>query len=163
MPSFISQRLELLHEIDCKIVSLLDNMSTIFQTYGTRPSGSDQEKKDQMVDQTKNIYSILSTIAIDLRKEVKIMNDNIGVYDKNEDDVMILPVSVTQKNTKLGEKKLMQELAELDKLDLVVNESGEAKTGDVKEEVIGAGDVKADMSDKMEEDGQAPESTDMEV
>ena len=45
------------------------------------------------------------------------MDDNIGAYDKNDDNVMILPISnVDQKNTKLGRKRLNLELAELKRL-----------------------------------------------
>lgn len=106
--SFIDQRLDSLYEIDCKIVSLLDNISGVFETY---TNGSDT--KEQFSSQSETIYKLLSEIAINLRKEIKLMDDNIGVYDKNDDKVMILPISVDQKNTKLGEKKLQQELNEI--------------------------------------------------
>lgn len=106
--SFINQRLDSLYEIDCKIVSLLDSISGIFESYA---NGSDA--KDQFSNQSETIYKLLSEVAITLRKEVKIMDDNIGVYDKNDDKVMILPISVDQKNTKLGEKKLQQILNEM--------------------------------------------------
>lgn len=106
--SFIDQRLDSLYEIDCKIVSLLDSISGVFESYS---NGSDA--KDQFSNQSETIYKLLSEVAITLRKEVKIMDDNIGVYDKNDDKVMILPISVDQKNTKLGEKKLQQILNEM--------------------------------------------------
>lgn len=117
--SFIDKRLNALHEIDCKIVSLLDNLSTVFQTYSTPSKVNDSQQNNQLREtfesQTKGIYNLISTVAIDLRKEVKIMDDNIGVYDKNEDGVMILPISVDQKNSTLGGKKLNHELAQMDK------------------------------------------------
>ncbi|CAH2353768.1 putative mediator of RNA polymerase II transcription subunit 11 [[Candida] railenensis] len=117
--TFIQERLNSLHEIDCKIVSLLDSMSTIFQTY-TTPKSSDalsqNELREQFELQTKSIYNLVSTVAIDLRKEVKVMDDNIGVYDKNEDGVMILPISVDQKNSTLGDKKMKYELSQMDKI-----------------------------------------------
>lgn len=113
--NFVQERLDSLYEIDCKIVSLLDNMSSLFQTYST-PKSSDNdltEQKDQMKAQTKNIYNAISNVAIGLRKEVKIMDENIGVYNKNKDGIMILPISVDQKNTTLGTKKLNDEIKEL--------------------------------------------------
>jgi mediator of RNA polymerase II transcription subunit 11 len=44
------------------------------------------------------------------------MDENIGVYNKNKDNVMILPISVDQKNTKLGALKLNRQLSQLDLL-----------------------------------------------
>lgn len=108
--NFIQERLDLLYEIDCKVVSLLDQFSTIFQSFYTKD-------KEQFSEQTTTIYSTLSKVAIDLRKEIKIMDDNIGVHDKNDDGVMILPITnVDQKNTKLGRKRLNLEVEELKKL-----------------------------------------------
>lgn len=108
--NFIQERLDSLYEIDCKVVSLLDQFSTIFQSFYTKD-------KEQFSEQTSTIYSTLSKVAIDLRKEIKIMDDNIGVHDKNDDGVMILPITnVDQKNTKLGRKRLNLEVEELKKL-----------------------------------------------
>ena len=110
--NFIQSRLDALYAIDSNIVSLLDNLSLVFETYHTSPTSV----KTQFPEQVETIYETLSKIAIDLRKEVKIMDDNIGVYDKNADGVMILPISVDQKNTQLGYKRLNEEVKELDKL-----------------------------------------------
>lgn len=108
--NFIQERLDSLYEIDCKVVSLLDQFSTIFQSFYNKD-------KEQFSEQTTTIYSTLSKVAIDLRKEIKIMDDNIGVHDKNDDGVMILPITnVDQKNTKLGRKRLNLEVEELKKL-----------------------------------------------
>ncbi|KGQ86716.1 hypothetical protein MG1_05088 [Candida albicans GC75] len=108
--NFIQERLDSLHEIDCKVVTLLDQFSSIFQSFYTK-------SKEDFSQQTSDIYSTLSKVAIDLRKEIKIMDDNIGAYDKNDDNVMILPITnVDQKNTKLGRKRLDLELAELKRL-----------------------------------------------
>lgn len=108
--NFIQERLDSLHEIDCKVVTLLDQFSSIFQSFYTK-------SKEDFSQQTSDIYSTLSKVAVDLRKEIKIMDDNIGAYDKNDDNVMILPISnVDQKNTKLGRKRLNLELAELKRL-----------------------------------------------
>lgn len=110
--NFIQSRLDALYAIDSNIVTLLDNLSLVFDTYHTSPTSI----KSQFPNKVESIYDTLSKIAIDLRKEVRIMDDNIGVYDKNDDGVMILPISVDQKNTQLGRKRLNQEVKELDKL-----------------------------------------------
>ncbi|ODV82091.1 uncharacterized protein CANTADRAFT_45248 [Suhomyces tanzawaensis NRRL Y-17324] len=113
--TFVQERLDSLHEIDCKIVSLLDDVSNLFQTYSESRSDP-KDVKELFSKQTKSIYGTLSKVAIDLRKEVRFMDENIGVYDKNNDNVMILPISVDQKNTNLGRKKMDEQLGQLDKL-----------------------------------------------
>ncbi|KAK6895022.1 Mediator of RNA polymerase II transcription subunit 11 [Candida tropicalis] len=132
--NFIQERLDSLYEIDyslyeidCKVVSLLDQFSTIFQSFYTKD-------KEQFSEQTTTIYSTLSKVAIDLRKEIKIMDDNIGVHDKNDDGVMILPITnVDQKNTKLGRKRLNLEVEELKKL-IAEDQSSESQEDiDMKE------------------------------
>lgn len=114
---FIQERLESLHEIDKNIVNLLDSIGTLFDTYidPSRQTTVDMSKtKEKFTMESKQVYGILSSLAIDLRKEVKIMDDNIGVYDKNDDQVMILPITVDQKNTTLGKRKLNEELKKLE-------------------------------------------------
>lgn len=113
---FILKRLESLYEIDKNIVNLLDRVGSLFDTYiePSRQSQVDINKtKDVFVEESRHVYDLLSSLAINLRKEVKIMDDNIGVYDKNDDLIMILPINVDQKNTTLGERKLAEELKKL--------------------------------------------------
>ncbi|KAI5955989.1 MED11 [Candida theae] len=104
--NYIQERLDALSEIDFKIVSLLENFSSFFETYTNKD-------KDQFINGTKQIFDTLSKVAIDLRKEVKHLDDNIGVYNKNKDGIMILPINVDQKNGELGKLKLNAELREL--------------------------------------------------
>ncbi|CAN3360077.1 mediator of RNA polymerase II transcription subunit 11 [Diutina catenulata] len=106
--TFIQERLDALHEVDAKVVQLLDNISTLLEHY------TDNDKS--ITTQTSNIYDLLGNIAIELRKEVKAMDSNIGVYN-NRDNVMILPITVDQKNTVLGRKKLDDELDQLHRLE----------------------------------------------
>lgn len=113
---FIENRLESLNRIDSKVVTLLECISQLFDTYVEPSRQSDvdiQLLKDQFQGGVKQVYGLLSTLAIELRSEVKIMDDNIGVYDKNDNSVMILPISVDHKNTVLGERKLQEELTKL--------------------------------------------------
>ncbi|CUM53691.1 Mediator of RNA polymerase II transcription subunit 11 [Debaryomyces fabryi] len=148
--NFVQERLDSLYEIDCKIVSLLDNMSSLFQTYST-PKSSDNdlsEQKEQLKAQTKTIYNTISNVAIGLRKEVKIMDENIGVYNKNKDGVMILPISVDQKNTTLGKTKLKDEIRELSTI-----VSGEKdKLNDGKQEAIPKKETNTESLEKEKQD-----------
>lgn len=114
---FIQERLESLNDIDVEIVYLLDNIKELFNIY-IEPSRQQKpdvgSTKEQFQDEVSKVYSCLSSIAISLRKEVKIMDDNIGVHNKNEDLVMILPINVDKKNTSLGSRKLEGELKKID-------------------------------------------------
>lgn len=113
---FIQSRLESLNTIDTKVVTLLECISSLFDTYVEPSRQSDVEihqVKAQFKGEVELVYGLLSSLAIELRREVKIMDDNIGVYDKNNDSVMILPISVDHKNTSLGERKLKEELQKL--------------------------------------------------
>lgn len=123
--SFVRERIDSLYDIDCKVVSLLDKMSGFFDTY-SGPKEDIDSVKDSIQEQTRGIYSTLSEVAVELRKEVKIMDENIGCYNKNKDSVMILPLAVDQKNTKLGEMRMKEEITELERF--------LAKDGDVKME-----------------------------
>lgn len=113
---FIQRRLESLNNIDSRVVSLLGCISLLFDTY-VEPSRQNEvdslQIKDQFKPEVNEVYLLISTLAIELRKEVKIMDDNIGVYDKNDDSVMILPINVDHKNTILGKVKLQEELTKL--------------------------------------------------
>lgn len=115
--SFIQSRLEALDAIDSNIVNLLDNLGDLFTTYiepNTHEAVELHTTKEQFIEKTRNVYSLLGSIAVGLRKEVKIMDENIGVFDKNDERVMILPISVERNHTTLGSAKLKQEIAKMD-------------------------------------------------
>lgn len=113
---FIQERLDSLSDIDSRVVELLSSISTLFDTYIAPSRLNDVDKqliKEKFEGEVKQVYGLIGALAIDLRKEVKIVDDNIGTHDKNEDSVMILPISVDHKNTTLGERKLKGELTNL--------------------------------------------------
>lgn len=139
---FIQCRLDSLNEIDNNIVNLLDNIGSLFSTYiepGTQKTQDLSSTKEKFIEGTKLIYSLLGSIATGLRKEVKIMDENIGVYDKNAENVMILPISVDQKRTSLGRDRLVKEIENMQQL---VGGVLDANTGEVAK--------KEDDSDAMD-------------
>ncbi|CAK9442018.1 uncharacterized protein LODBEIA_P58140 [Lodderomyces beijingensis] len=123
--NFIQDRLCSLSEIDSRVVQLLESFSTLFETYS-------RKEKDAFVSDTNLIFDQMSKIAIDLRKEVKHMDDNIGVYNRNEDGIMILPINVDQKNAQLGQDKLKLEIKELAQL---LKKEDQTMDVEVKEEI----------------------------
>ncbi|KAI5960793.1 MED11 [Candida pseudojiufengensis] len=109
--SYIQERLNSLSSIDHKVVNLIQNFSNLFENYSTN-----NKDENKFIENTSKIFQTLSNVAIDLRKEVKIMDENIGCFDNNKDQIMILPINVDQKNGKLGKKKLDSEINELKSL-----------------------------------------------
>lgn len=105
--TFINQRLDSLYEVDCKVVALLESFSSLFEAYTVTKDSqfNSEEFKNEITNKTKRVYLLLSNVAIELRKEVKIMDENIGTLNKNKEGRMILPITVEQKNTTLGDKK----------------------------------------------------------
>lgn len=102
--------------IDDKTVQLVESMGSVFERYmepGTNPEVDLDVTKEAFKDGVKKCYALLSEIAVALRDEVKAMDDNIGVYDRNPDGVMILPVEIEQKNARLGEQKMAEELEKI--------------------------------------------------
>lgn len=115
--NFIQDRLDALSSIDGSIVLLLKSFSSLFQTYSNSKTDQNPTRyQDDITENTKNIYKNISDVAISLRKEVKLLDENIGVFGKNKSNIMILPIAVDQKNTKLGKKKMDYEVEQLDKL-----------------------------------------------
>lgn len=114
--NFIQERLDALNTIDRRIVDLLEGVSKVFETFSEPKPKDINSLKERVESQARNIYDCISDIAIDLRKEVKTMDDNIGVYNKNKDNVMLLPIAVGQKNTSVGLKKLDEQLEVMDRL-----------------------------------------------
>lgn len=151
--SFIQKRLDSLNEIDSKIVSLLESMSLLVESY---TSTDKQGSKQAVESQTKIIYQTLSDVAINLRKEVKVMDDNIGVFDKNEDNVMILPIPVDQKNTQLSKRKLHEEIDQLRRLipeeateDQKFHPREESEQVETKKELKDTKDVKSEPEEDL--------------
>lgn len=121
--TFIEERLESLHNIDLAVVTLLNKASELFESQASLDvNTSTDDKKELFSSQTSSIFETLSSVAKELRTEVKIMDDNIGVFTRNEDGVMILPIAVDQKNTRLGSTKLQEEIDEMSRL---LDEGGE--------------------------------------
>lgn len=151
---FIQTRLDSLHEIDNNIVKLLDGIGSIFDTY-IEPSKQDVQDlattKEKFIDGTKRIYSLLGSIAIGLRKEVKIMDENIGVYDKNDENVMILPISIDQKHTSLGRDRLEKEVKNMQEIVKIDNADGQVK---VEEKDVS--EVRRDGQEEAKDEVSAP-------
>lgn len=151
---FIQTRLDSLHEIDNNIVELLDGIGSIFDTY-IEPSKQDVQDlattKEKFIDGTKRIYSLLGSIAIGLRKEVKIMDENIGVYDKNDENVMILPISIDQKHTSLGRDRLEKEVKNMQEIVKIDNADGQVK---VEEKDVS--EVRRDGQEEAKDEVSAP-------
>lgn len=165
---FIQKRLDSLNEIDNNIVTLLDNIGSVFNAY-VEPSTLEVQDltktKEKFVEGTKLIYLLLGSIAIGLRKEVKIMDENIGVYDKNEENVMILPISVDQKHTTLGRDRLEKEVRNMEQLVGRFPEGSSTKEEEKPKEddAMDISEPKAEEPTEKKESTQPEEPTDITI
>lgn len=111
----IKTRLDSLHDIDISLVDLLENFQIIYEKSANHNRGmiNTGEASTNFMEGVHSIYEAVSSIAIRLRREVKILDENIGDPNLNEDGVMILPLRVEQKNIQLGHEKLYDEIRKL--------------------------------------------------
>lgn len=111
----IKSRLDSLHDIDISLVNLLESFQIIYEKSANHNRGmiNSGDASTDFNEGVHSIYMAVSSIAIRLRREVRILDENIGNPNLNEDGVMILPLRVEQKNIQLGHEKLFDEIKKL--------------------------------------------------
>lgn len=115
--TFIEDRLKSLQGIEINVVNVIEKVGILFDHYVEPITLHDSKlttTKVEFQEKIRDLYACLSSVAIELRKEVKVMDDNIGVHSNNADLIMILPISVDKKNTSVGSQKLESEIKKLD-------------------------------------------------
>ncbi|KAH3673322.1 hypothetical protein WICMUC_003782 [Wickerhamomyces mucosus] len=118
-PLFIQERLQALHQIDNKLVSILSHSSSaLTNLIQLKKSSSDKSKQDEFKSEFRtdieNFYQDLQFSSVNLKKEIQILDSRIGETDSK--DITILPISINKKATFSGEEKLKSELDTLQKL-----------------------------------------------
>lgn len=79
------------------------------------------------------------------------MDENIGVYDKNDENVMILPISIDQKHTSLGRDRLEKEVKNMQEIVKIDNADGQVK---VEEKDVS--EVRRDGQEEAKDEVSAP-------
>ncbi|ODV83765.1 hypothetical protein CANARDRAFT_9328 [[Candida] arabinofermentans NRRL YB-2248] len=111
--SFIKSRLDSLHSIDSKIVTLLDNLSSTVENLKDGKLTGDKQNVENFRDNMSQFYNNLSFTSINLRKEVKILDNRINSQLNNSN---LLPIQVNKKATWVNEDKMKQEIEEMDRV-----------------------------------------------
>ncbi|ANZ74463.1 BA75_01009T0 [Komagataella pastoris] len=135
---YIKQRLDSLHDIDSKIAEILRNLANATKKLreGEELASRNEdlpklaEIKSEFKHYTHNFYENLSDATISLRKEIKLLDNQIsGVYHldsvrKREQsmtkyehsDITIIPININKKATNLANNKLKQFIKDADLL-----------------------------------------------
>ncbi|ONH68198.1 Mediator of RNA polymerase II transcription subunit 11 [Cyberlindnera fabianii] len=116
---FVEARLEALHEIDTKLVSILDHSSSALENLtNLKKNASNPDKiaaiqKDFETD-VQNFYRDLEYASINLKKEIKTLDDRSGKTDAN--GITMLPININRKATWAGRAKMETQVDELKQL-----------------------------------------------
>ncbi|CDK29591.1 unnamed protein product [Kuraishia capsulata CBS 1993] len=118
---YIQERLDSLYEIDTKIVTLLDNMSSAISNLHEGKKMISQSKEESLEEVKKqfkencgNVYENLSSAVIGLRREIKLLDHRTNANVVSDKEVRILPVNINKKAVWVGEWKLNQEVENLE-------------------------------------------------
>ncbi|EDO19616.1 hypothetical protein Kpol_1018p155 [Vanderwaltozyma polyspora DSM 70294] len=88
LPEYVQERLESLNEIDLKLCSLLQETSQIVNSYSELKRGN-STVKPQFEEHLKEFYLNLDVATTNLRKEIQLLDENIGTR--------LLPINVNKK------------------------------------------------------------------
>ncbi|KAG7750568.1 hypothetical protein KL912_001128 [Ogataea haglerorum] len=110
--SYIQSRLDALQEVDVRLVSMLDNLST---TLGLLKSHKEAgvANEAEFKNAASGFYAELSRAAVSLSKEVKIINNKVTSQTGERD---LLPVQINKKSVWVNDAKLREEIQHLDQL-----------------------------------------------
>ncbi|KAH3680823.1 hypothetical protein WICPIJ_008106 [Wickerhamomyces pijperi] len=116
---FIQERLDSLHEIDNKLVSILAHTSSALSniTQLNKNITDDNQKRQLQREFSKdieNFYNDLRYATVNLNKEICILDSRIS--KTGDGGITILPVNIAKKATFAGEEKLKTQIDRLDKL-----------------------------------------------
>ncbi|AOA61240.1 Hypothetical protein PP7435_CHR1-2654 [Komagataella phaffii CBS 7435] len=136
--SYIKQRLDSLHDIDSKIAEILKNLANATKKLreGEELASRNEdlpklaEIKSEFKNYTHDFYGNLSNATIHLRKEIKLLDNQIsGVYHRDSlqkkeqsgtnydhSDITIIPININKKATNLANDKLKQFIKDADLL-----------------------------------------------
>lgn len=100
-PPYIQERLESLAHVDEQLCSLLQTASQVVFTYGELKHGN-HNLKPQFEQHTREYYSTLESATSQLKKEIKLLDENIGTR--------LLPINVSKKALGQDDDKLREQI-----------------------------------------------------
>ncbi|QLG72589.1 hypothetical protein HG535_0D02970 [Zygotorulaspora mrakii] len=106
-PVYVQERLESLSEIDSKLCNLLKIASQVVFTFSELKQGN-HDLKPQFEQHVKDFYTDLEGATTNLRKEIKLLDKNVGTR--------LLPINVNKKATGQDDDKLKEQIALLERV-----------------------------------------------
>lgn len=106
-PEYVQDRLKSLAEVDDKLCNLLKTASLVVFTFSELKQGN-HDLKPQFEQHVKEFYSDLESATVQLRNEIKLLDDNIGTR--------LLPINVNKKATGQDDDKMREQLLILKEL-----------------------------------------------
>ncbi|KAH3665849.1 hypothetical protein OGAPHI_004037 [Ogataea philodendri] len=110
--SYIQSRLESLHAVDVKLVSMLDNLSTTLELLKDHKREG-IAKSDEFKTAVSGFYGDLSSAAVGLNREIKAINNKVNSQSEELD---LLPIQINKKAVWVNQDKLNEEVDRLDKI-----------------------------------------------
>lgn len=99
-PPYIQERLDSLAKVDEQLCALLQTASQVVFTYGELKHGN-HDLKPQFEQHTSEFYTILESATSQLKKEVRLLDENIGIR--------LLPINVSKKALGQDDDKLLEQ------------------------------------------------------
>ena len=101
-PVYVQERLESLSEIDTKLCNLLKVASQVVFTFSELKQGN-HDLKPQFEQHVRDFYSDLEGATTNLRREIKLLDENIGTR--------LLPINVNKKATEQDDDKMSEQVS----------------------------------------------------
>lgn len=101
-PVYVQERLESLSEIDTKLCNLLKVASQVVFTFSELKQGN-HDLKPQFEQHVRDFYSDLEGATTNLRREIKLLDENIGTR--------LLPINVNKKATGQDDDKMSEQVS----------------------------------------------------
>lgn len=100
-PDYVKERLESLEKIDLKLISVLQEASQVVFSFSEMKKGN-HELKTQFDTHVKSFYTDLEEATVNLRKEIKLLDDNIGTR--------LLPININKKAVGQDDEKMKEQI-----------------------------------------------------
>lgn len=100
-PQYVRERLDSLAEVDIKLCSLLKMASQVVFTFSELKQGN-HDLKPQFEQHVKEFYTDLEGASVQLRREIKLLDDNVGTR--------LLPINVNKKATGQDDDKMREQV-----------------------------------------------------
>ncbi|CAI4049706.1 hypothetical protein SUVZ_13G2460 [Saccharomyces uvarum] len=100
-PPYVQERLKSLNEVESQLCSMLQEASQVTFIFGELKRGN-ESVKPQFENHVKQFYELLDKSTTQLRKEIKLLDENVGTR--------LLPINVNKKALGQDTEKMEEQL-----------------------------------------------------